>query len=338
MDDGSPVPQNVTIQRICSGMARTVAYTDTRGSFNFQWGQNATVMAEASDAGFGVKNSAPSGGFGNAQSAGGASSLASDPYANAFNNCELRANLGGYTSDMVTLFTRAAMDNPDIGVIVLHHIAGVEGSSISASSLLAPKDAKKAYDHGLQSLLKNKPDDAAKDFEKAVAAYPKYADAWMSHGKVRLEQKNNDKARAAMLKAIEADPKLVPPYLELGALSAQQQKWEESGQYLDQGLKLDPVDYPQAWYTSAVAQYNLKKYDEAEQRARHAVKLDPKHVNPRSQYLLGLVLAEKQDYAGAAAELTAYVKYAPNAADLPQAQEQLRQLEKMAGEANQAAK
>ncbi len=141
-----------------------------------------------------------------------------------------------------------------------------------------------------------------------------------------------------MLKAIEADPKLVPPYLELGLLSAQQQKWEESGQYLDQAMKLDPVDYPQAWYTSAVANYNLKKYDEAERRVRQAVKLDPNHVNPRSQYLLGLVLREKQDLAGAAVELSAYVKFAPHAPDVAQAQDELRQIEKMLGEANQAAK
>jgi tetratricopeptide (TPR) repeat protein len=338
LDDGAPLPQNVTIERICSGISRTVAYTDTKGAFSFQWGQNSTVMAEASDSGFGVKNSAPTGGFGNAQSAGGASALASDPYANAFNNCELRASLGGYKSDLVNLFTRTSMESSDIGMIVLHHIAGVEGRSISTSSLQAPKDAKKSYDRGLQSLLKNKLDDAAKDFEKAVAAYPKYADAWLSLGKIRLQQNDNEQARIAMLKAIDADPKLVPPYLQLGLVSAQQQKWEESTQYLDRAMKLDPVDYPQAWYTCAVANYNLRRYDEAEQRARQAVKLDPNHVNPRAQYLLGLVLKEKQDYAGAAAELAAYMKYAPHAPDLTQAQDELRQIEKMLGEASQAAK
>ena len=338
LDDGTQATPNITVERICSGIARTVAYTDTKGAFSFQWGQNATVMSEASDSGFGVKNSAPSGGYGNAQSAGGASALASDPYANAFNNCELRASLGGYRSDMVNLFTRSAMENSDIGMIVLHRIAGVEGSSISTSSLLAPKDAKKSYDRGLQSLLKNKPDEAAKDFEKAVAVYPKYADAWMNLGKIRLQQNNNDQARVAMLRAIDADPKLVPPYLELGVLSAQQQNWVESSRYLDQAMKLDPVDYPQAWYTCAVANYNLQKYDEAEQRVRQAVKLDPNHVNPRAQYLLGLVLKEKRDYAGAAAELAAYVKFAPHAPDLLQAQDELHQIEKVLGEANQAAK
>jgi regulator of sirC expression with transglutaminase-like and TPR domain len=78
-----------------------------------------------------------------------------------------------------------------------------------------------------------------------------------------------------------------------------------------------------------VANYNLKQYDAAEKSAREAVKLDPKRINPRSGYLLGLVLAEKRDYAGAAAELTAYIKLAPNAPDAAQVKEQLAQLEKL---------
>src|ERR1700728_2386129 len=35
IEDGSAVPQNVTIERVCSGIAKTVAYTDSNGRFNF---------------------------------------------------------------------------------------------------------------------------------------------------------------------------------------------------------------------------------------------------------------------------------------------------------------
>jgi tetratricopeptide (TPR) repeat protein len=216
-------------------------------------------------------------------------------------------------------------------MIVLHRIAGIEGSSISVTSMMAPKDAKKAYEHGLQSLLKSRPDDAAKDFEKAVAVYPKYADAWVNLGKLRLGQQSVEPARSALMKAMESDPQLVEPYLELGLLAAKDAKWQESGKYLDRAVELDPVDYPQAWYADAVANYNLRKYDAAERSARMAAKLDSRHANPRSGYLLGLVLVEKQDYSGAAAELTAYMKLAPNAPDLAQVKDQLGQIEKRMG-------
>jgi len=45
--------------------------------------------------------------------------------------------------------------------------------------------------------------------------------------------------------------------------------------------------------------------------------------------LLGLVLTEKHDYAGAAAELTTFIKLAPNAPDLAQARARLGELEKL---------
>ena len=53
-------------------------------------------------------------------------------------------------------------------------------------------------------------------------------------------------------------------------LAAQEQKWADSSQYLDRAMKLDPIDFPQAWYVDAVANYNLKKYDVAEKSAREA--------------------------------------------------------------------
>ena len=172
--------------------------------------------------------------------------------------------MAGFTSDSFNLFNRRTADNPDIGVLFLHRVAGVEGASVSVTSMMAPKDAKKAYEHGLQALLKNKPADASKDFEKAVAVYPKYADAWVNLGKLHLEHQEIEPARAALRKALECDPKLVSPYLELGLLAAKDGNWQESGKYLDRAVELDPVDFPQAWYADAVANYNLKKYDEAE--------------------------------------------------------------------------
>ncbi len=327
--DGTVISQAV-VERVCGGIAKTVAYTDSKGHFSFQWGDRSMIVTDASDAGSGRRNT-NSGGFGSAQSAGGANALASDPFGNRMMNCVLRASVAGFTSDTVDLFNKRNADNPDVGTIFLHRIAGVEGSSISVTAMLAPKAARKAYEQGLQSMLKNKLNDAQKDFEKAVAVYPQYADAWVSLGKLQLERNAVAPAREALKKAMECDPKLVAPYMELGLLAARDGNWPESGKYLDRAVELDPVDFPQAWYADAVANYNLAKYDAAEKAARAAVKLDPRHVNPRSSYLLGLVLTEKKDYTGAAQELAAYIKLAPNAPDLSQAKDELARLEKLAG-------
>ncbi|MDP9169275.1 MAG: carboxypeptidase-like regulatory domain-containing protein, partial [Acidobacteriota bacterium] len=186
-EDGSPVPTNITIQRVCNGNARSVAYADSKGRFNFQWGQTQGVMMDASEPGYGSRSGGLSSGSGSSQLGSGmGGGLGGDSSGPSMNGCELRASIVGYRSESVNLFNRNGMDNPDVGTILIHRMGNVEGTSISVTSMLAPKDAKKAYDRGLQSLLKNRTDDAGKDFEKAVDVYPKYAEAWVNLGKVRI--------------------------------------------------------------------------------------------------------------------------------------------------------
>ncbi|MGD1074048.1 MAG: tetratricopeptide repeat protein [Bryobacteraceae bacterium] len=338
MDDGSPVPANVEIQRICSGTVHSVAYTDTKGHFRFQWGKTTSlVLTDASEAGSGSKHSS-GGGFGGFGSAGGSNPMSSDPFGNRMINCQLRADLAGYRSDKVNMMSGGNPESIDVGSIVLHRLAGVEGNSISQTSLMAPKDATKAYEKGLQLLLKEKPDEAAKEFEKAVALYPKYADAWTALGKLRVQQNSYGPAKEAFIKAADADPKLVTPCLQLGLLAARDQKWEDSARYLDRAVKLDPIEYPQAWYADAVAHYNLARYDAAEVSVREAIKLDPRHVNPRADYLLGMVLVAKKQYAEGAAELKTFLNLSPDAPDFNTVKQQLailedalRELQKEAG-------
>ena len=338
MDDGSPVPANITIQSVCAGATRSVAYTDSKGHFSFQWGQtNTGVMADASEPGIRSRLDQGGGGFGTS-SAASSNPFSSQSASSQMWGCELRAEAAGFQSGAIMLVNRTGLDNPDVGTITLHRMANVEGTSISATSYLAPKDAQKAYERGLQSVLKSKPADAAKDFEKAVASYPKYAVAWVSLGKIRLQEKAYEPAREAFLKAIDADAKLVSPYVELGLLAAQEQKWELCGQFLDKALKLDPIDFPRAWFIDAVANYNTKKFDAAEKSAREAMKLDPKHTNPRSQYLLALALIEKHNYEPASVEMKAYLKADPNAADFAKIKDQSDRLEKFLQDSQEAAK
>ncbi len=87
-------------------------------------------------------------------------------------------------------------------------------------------------------------------------------------------------------------------------------EWKVATQYLDRALRLDPLNYPEAWFGDAVAHYYLGGYDEAEKSAREAVRLDPQGRNPRAGYVLGMILAKKGDREGAAVELRRYLKAA----------------------------
>src|SRR6202021_2067726 len=83
-------------------------------------------------------------------------------------NCELRAKLPGFRSQSIMLAGRRPMDNPDLGTILMHREAPGEGSTVSVTSLNAPKPARKAFDKGMQLLKKKKLPDAREALEEHV--------------------------------------------------------------------------------------------------------------------------------------------------------------------------
>ena len=242
--------------------------------------------------------------------------------------CEIRANLPGFLSDSIILGFRGPLDDPEIGVIHLQRLANVEGYTFSITTALAPKDARRLYEKGLESMKKKKWADAERDLGKSVELYPKYAVAWYELGRSYQQQKKFDEANHAHLEAIKVDSKFISPYGELATMAVVQQKWDEVDQYTAQMLRLNPYVVPEIYFYSAVANYNLQKLDLAERRAREAAKADTQHRIPRINHLLGAILADKRDYKGAVESLQIYLKYSPNAKDVDTVKQQLAEIEK----------
>jgi tetratricopeptide (TPR) repeat protein len=208
---------------------------------------------------------------------------------------------------------------------------------VSMTSLQAPKDAKKAFEKGLDALKKKKTEDAQKDFEKAVEGYPKYADAWYQLGMLQLSGKNNEAARKSFGQAIAADPKLVTPYVQLAMLDARDGKWKETADSTGKAIRLDPVDFPVAFYFDAVANYNLQNFEAAEKSARQLQRLDTQHRYPMADRILASVMAERKDYPGAAQQMRNYLKFAGTAKDADEVRGQLQQIEKLMTEQSATA-
>jgi tetratricopeptide (TPR) repeat protein len=319
LDDGSAPPEPVVIERVCNGRNRPETYTDGKGHFSFQLGQaNSAMLADASV-----------GGTGDTGRLGGSSINERELYG-----CDIRASLPGYRSDTVSLAGRRRLDSPDLGTIILHRLGNVEGTTISATSMLAPKDAKKAFEKGSEALKKQKYDDALKQLEKAVEIYPKYAAAWHALGQAHQKQNDTEGARRAYGQALAADSKYLGPYLQLAGLSVNEQKWKEAADTSDRLIRLDPVDFPGAYFFSAVANLNLAlageagRLDAAEKSAREGLKLDPNHRMPGIDHVLGVILANKRDFTGAAEHLKSYLEHAPGATDTEQVRRTLAEVEK----------
>jgi tetratricopeptide (TPR) repeat protein len=318
LEDGTPPPDQVVIERVCNGIARPEDYTDSKGRFSFEVGRNQGMFSDAS---YGSDRDplASGGGFGapgaGRNTMGGMGGLGRQQLERELMGCEIVAKLAGFRSEAVSLAGRRSMDNPDIGTIVLRRIANVEGLATSMTTLTAPKDARKAYEKGKELMKKNKLADAQKELDKAVTLHPKFAVAWYELGRVHLTANRNDEAVAAFNKAMEADSKYVNPYLPLAQMAASAQKWEEAADLSGKLIRLNPVDFPQAFLINGVANYNLKKFDEAEKSAEEAVKLDTQHRMPKAHHLLGALLAERGQLEPAAVQLRDYLKYAPQAGD-----------------------
>ncbi len=313
LQDGTPPPELVKIERVCGGSPRAQGYTDAKGRFQFQVDSPYEGDQDASDP---------------RSSVIGANSRPSAASRGQLAGCDLRAVLAGFISGTISLTNHTEFDNSDVGIIVLRRNGAVEGTTISMSSLNAPKDALKAYEKGRELLKKEKSEEAERSFQKAVEIYPKYATAWYQLGLLQTKGQL-DQAEVSFAKSIEADPKFVSPYLSLIVLYEKGKRWEKAVETSDSLIKLNAVDFPQAHFFKAAAQYNLKD-EGAEKTARKAVELDIHHDFPQAEKLLGIILTQRGDLAGGTEHLRKYLELTPNANDIRQVTAQIAANEKRA--------
>jgi tetratricopeptide (TPR) repeat protein len=293
-----PVPITVT----CGGKIRYTANADPKGSFE--------IAA--------VETSSPTAGIEGAKS---------KPAAE-FVGCTVEAALPGFSSTVITVPNRNILDNPDIGTIQLSREEGVAGAAVSSTTASAPKEATKALEKARSEWLEQKSDRAQRDLEKAVQLYPQFAEAWYQLGKIQEASRPQDAANS-FSKAVAADPKFILPYGHLVPLDAQAGKWQEVADNTAHELELSPRGTPQAWYYNALGNYKLNKKDAAEASAAKALAMDPLHTQPNSEQLLAVILADKQDFAGALAHLRNCLTYLPSGANADIVKQQIAELEKM---------
>ena len=327
--DGTPPPDPATIEMVCNGMPRPMAYTNSKGNFSFQLGGgNNMVMPDASvsnpgGGGFGFPGDSP-------VSAGGRNQMGVSE--RDLMGCEVRAVLPGYRSEAIPLSGRRLLDNPDLGTILMQRLGKVEGYTVSMTSANAPKNAKKAYEKGMNLAKKQKLAEAETNLQAAVDQYPAYAAAWFDLGRVQEAQKKNDQAQESFRKAIAADSKFVNPYLHLMQHEVAAGDWAKLEETTGALLKLNPFNYPQAWYYNSVAHLQLNHLDEAEKSAREALKTDEYKRIPKISHILGIILAERQKLPEALVHMKGYLEKAPNARDADQVRKQVTEIERFLGQ------
>jgi len=329
ISDGTPLPERAKIERVCSNFPVVDGETDRKGHFSFELGRSrdlpdATVSANPSNHGAPFGNTLP-----------GAKNMSNRSLGNSDRRlwgCELRAVLPGFRSDAIQLDTFHYLDDPNVGTIVLHRLAKVDGLTISVVSALAPKDARKAYEQGRQAEAKLNFEEAHRDFQKAVEVYPQYSIAWFEMGRIAEQGGHSDDARESYKQAITAEPKYLQPYEQLCGLALREAKWQELVDFTDQWLKLDPLNSSNAYYLSSIGNLQMLHPNIAEKNAREAVRMDPGKKNMRARYVLGVALAQNRDFTEAAEAIRSYLEGTPEITDRPLVEKQLQQIQDAAQE------
>jgi tetratricopeptide (TPR) repeat protein len=315
LEGGRALSETVAIERICNGVARREGYTDLKGQFEFQLGLNIGFQDASENDTRITANQLPRPGSN------------SNRKAMDLTGCELRAVLAGYQSSVVILRTNGA-DNWEIevGTIFLKRMGEAPGTTISVTSMAAPKDAMHAYEKA-QKIRADKPAEAEKHLNKAVEIYPQFAAAWTLLGDMHRERNDFEGARSEYLRAIAADPQFVNPSYGLAVIAMQEKKWDEAIRLTDQVIKMNSAAFPLAYFFNAAANYNQQKYDAAEVSAKKFKALDTQHGHPDVCLLLSYVYSRKQDYAGAAHEIRDFLAAAPNAPDAEALKNDAKRLE-----------
>jgi Flp pilus assembly protein TadD len=280
MEDGSPPPFIVSIERVCSDFQ-----SDTPGPLTNKKGEWIWR-------------------------------LEIDAFATRY--CVFRASHAGYTSSTIDASNlNLASHDTKLTVPPLVLIgASIDPYNIHVSGDSMPGRAKGPFEKAMKALDAHKFDEAISELQAAVAAAPKFAEGWHALGVVDDRTQKMAEARDAYMHAIDADPKLLPPYVTLARLCIRTKDWQCAAKTADSLIKVDAKHtFAEIYLHRAVAQYELKDLARAEESAREFIRLDPKHSKPRAEYVIGRILEAKGDSNGAREHISKYLELQPSAPD-----------------------
>src|SRR5258708_2987161 len=153
--------------------------------------------------------------------------------------------------------------------------------------------------------------------------------AWSELGGLQHLKHDGAAAQHSFDEALGADSKYAKPYLWLAQMAVDSQEWPTVVEVTDKLLALNAAGFPGAWFLNATGHYNLQNFDAAERSAREGMKADVDHHIPRMEYLLGLALAKKADFAPAAEHIRQFLRSTTNPVEQAEAKAQLAQIEQL---------
>ena len=185
---------------------------------------------------------------------------------------------------------------------------------ISAGRLARPipRAARRSYERAIQRKAGGDVEGARKLLEKAVAAAPDYAEALNDLAVLYIRREDYSRAERALQRAVEADPSGWRARLNLGIVRLSQKNYGAARAEMERAQSL-AGDSPLPAFHLARLHLAEGRSGQAEASYSRALRIDPTFA--AAQLFRGYLRLLRGDLEAGRADLAAYLKLQPKAAD-----------------------
>lgn len=148
---------------------------------------------------------------------------------------------------------------------------------VPKADLVIPEKAKREFDKANDQIAKQEWKKALEQLNKAVAAYPGYAEAYNNMGAVYARLGDRAHEREVLQKAIGANDHIAAAYVNLARMDIVDRDFRSAETRLEKATAIDPLDAMTLVLLSNVQLMNLK-YDDAIATTRKAHSMSAPHA------------------------------------------------------------
>jgi len=208
--------------------------------------------------------------------------------------------------------------------VKLTQSAGADAARLALAPIV-PEAASQEFTLGSKEMDKKHWQEAKVHFQKAIAAFPKYAEAFNSLGQVEIQLKDGKNAVEAFRSALQIDPTLQEPNLYLGQFYYDNNQFKDAEPYLQRGAADQPNS---AKLLTALANTEIQngESDLALANARKVPSLPDHKQFAISHLIVAQALTGKGKDDEIAKEYEEYLKEAPDSPLAPRVKDALAKL------------
>ena len=198
------------------------------------------------------------------------------------------------------------------------------GAAVTAAQLAVPPKARRDLEKAQDALHKRKLSDATRLIQRALVAWPHYAEAFLLRAVMERQANSPQLAAADAEQAVGFDPNYPPAYFVLGSVYNDLDRSDDAIRTLDHGISIGPT-YWQGYYEMSRALLRKGDFPAALRQAEHSSSMAPKEF-ATIHLVKGYAYLGMNNPTAARTELETYVKMKPDTETAVRAKAALAQI------------